>query len=113
MSGPYTASIVGSKYWILFVDNYSRKSWSFFASAKNMMSHVVDGHFQQLKNNTPVKFLRCDNAGENLTKLQEVCCKHNICMEYTAPTTPQQNGVVERKFVTIWDCSAAMTFNAR
>ncbi len=49
MSGPYTASIVGSKYLILFVDNYSRKSWSYFVNAKNAVSHVADGLLQQLK----------------------------------------------------------------
>ncbi len=47
-----------------------------------------------------IKYLRCDNAGENLEDLSSVCTKHGIQMEYMAPNTPQQNGVAERKFFT-------------
>jgi hypothetical protein len=101
ISGPYKQTYVGSKYWILFVDDFSRKSWSFFVNAKSALSDVADGLFLQLRGNTPVKYLRCDNAGENLSNLQAVCHKYNVGMEYTAPNTPQHNGVVERKFVTI------------
>jgi len=114
ISGPYKQTFVGSKYWILFVGDYSRKSWSFFTTTKGALSEVADGFFSQLQNTkTPVHHLRCNNAGENLSKLQSVCNKYNIKMEYTAPNTPQQNGVVERKFVTLCDRSCAMTFNAK
>jgi hypothetical protein len=37
------------------------------------------------------KFLRCDNAGENMSKLERICDKFKIQVEYTAPNTPQQN----------------------
>ena len=47
-----------------------------------------------------------------MSRLRLVCDKYGITMEYTAPNTPQQNGVVERKFVTIRDRSSAMTYNA-
>ena len=112
ISGPYTKTVVGSKYWILFVDDYSGKSWSFFASKKDELSKQADFLFTKLQASTKTKFLRCDNAGENLLALQSVCDKFAVCMEYTAPYTPQQNGVVERKFVTIRDRSCAMTFSA-
>ncbi len=75
--------------------------------------HIAHNFFEQLQGSTPVRYLCCDNAGENMTKLQHVCRKFNIHLEYTAPNTPQQNGVVERKFVTIRDQSSAMTFNAK
>ena len=49
-----------------------------------------------------VKMIRCDNAGEN-NVLQTESDKNDlgINFEYTAPGTPQQNGVVERAFVTV------------
>jgi transposase InsO family protein len=49
-----------------------------------------------------VKFIRCDNAGEN-TKAEAVLNKegHGIKFEFTAPGTPQQNGKVERKLATL------------
>jgi hypothetical protein len=60
-----------------------------------------------------VKFIRCDNAGENLKKLQNGCAKLGITFEFTAPNTPQQNGVPERRFVTDRDRGLAMMFAAK
>ena len=49
-----------------------------------------------------VQRIRCDNAGENQA-LEKECIKRElgIVFEYTAPGTPQQNGVVERAFTTM------------
>jgi transposase InsO family protein len=46
-----------------------------------------------------MRFFRCDNAGE-YGKIELLCHKFGVTMEYTAPYTPQQNGVVERQFAT-------------
>ena len=54
-----------------------------------------------------------DNAGEN--KMLAKSCDHNemgIKFEYTAPGTPQQNGVVERAFVTLIGRQRAMMNHA-
>ena len=53
--------------------------------------------------NKTVKFIQCDNAGEN-NKLQELLDNKGmgIKFEYTAVDTPQQNGKVERKFATLY-----------
>ena len=113
-SGPYKKSIVGSNYWILVVDQFSGKSWSFFVKKKNLLSKIVDELLIKLfAAKYVIKYLRCDNAGENLENLSSVCTKHGIQIEYTAPNTPQQNGVVERKFVTIRDRSCAAMINAK
>jgi len=49
-----------------------------------------------------VEYIRCDNAGENCA-LEDECIEKDlgIIFKYTAPGTPQQNGVVERAFVTM------------
>jgi len=46
-----------------------------------------------------LEHIRCDNAGENRV-LEDLCIEKDlgIIFEYTAPGTPQQNGVVERAF---------------
>ena len=45
-----------------------------------------------------IKFLRTDRGGEFLSKeFTKFCDEHGIKRELTAPYTPQQNGVVERK----------------
>lgn len=44
----------------------------------------------------PVKYLHCDNAGENAKPLRALCEANGITIKFTASDTPQQNGVVER-----------------
>jgi hypothetical protein len=60
--------------------------------------------------NTTVKYIRCDNAGENLTLQEELQADEhiNVQFEFTAPHTPQKNGKVERKFATLWGKVRAM-----
>jgi hypothetical protein len=54
------------------------------------------------KHDKTVKYIRCDNAGEN-EATNTACAKEGleIQFEYTALGTPQQNGRVERKFATL------------
>ena len=55
-----------------------------------------------------VKIIRCDNAGENKV-LERESDKNELrtIFEYTIPGTPQQNGVVERAFVTVMERARA------
>jgi transposase InsO family protein len=48
-----------------------------------------------------VKYIRCDNAGENVA-LQKACEAEGfgITFEFTSPSSPQFNGRVERRFPT-------------
>eukprot|EP00977_Amphora_coffeiformis_P021979 scaffold10145_cov84-Amphora_coffeaeformis.AAC.1 len=92
----------GKKFWLLVVDEATGFPWSFFLKKKDelkghMMTLVNELHKKDIK----VKTFRCDNAGEN-KDFEKVIknSKYDIKFEYTAPGTPQQNGVVERKFAT-------------
>ena len=60
-----------------------------------------------------VKNIRLDNSGENRS-LQKECEKQNlgIIFEFTAPGTPQQNSVVERKIPTLMGRSRASMIQA-
>ena len=55
-----------------------------------------------------------DNAGEN-KMLVKICDQNEmgIKFEYSAPGTPQQNGVVERAFATLIGRGRAMMNHAR
>jgi gag-polypeptide of LTR copia-type/Zinc knuckle len=99
-SGPYTETVAGSRYWFKFVDDKTRKSWDFYGARKNLITKVLRDILDKLKAaGKPVKFIRCDNAGEHMSDLRKICdAEYNIELEYTAPHTPQHNGVVERMF---------------
>jgi len=100
--GPYSTTVGGNNYWLLDNDDYSCKSWCLFAKRKSDIAELVKPLLIELKGaNKPVKYLRCDNAGENIKQLQDLCKVFGIEPEFTAPHTPQQNGVVERMFVTL------------
>ena len=99
-SGPYSETVMGSRYWFKFVDDKTRKSWDFYGARKNGISRCLKDLLDKLKaSGKPVKFLRCDNAGEHMSELRKICeGEYGIQLEYTAPHTPQHNGVVERMF---------------
>ena len=65
------------------------------------------------KYGTDIKYIRLDNSRENRS-LQKECDKQNLAIifEFTAPGTPQQNSVVERKIPTLIGRSRAMMLTA-
>ena len=60
-----------------------------------------------------IKRIRLDNSGENKS-LQNECSKENlgIIFEFTAPGTPQQNSVAERRIPTLMGRARAMLIQA-
>ena len=59
-----------------------------------------------------VKYVRCDNAREHQQEFRDICTNHGVKIEYTLPNTPQQNGIVERRFATDLTKANAMLHSA-
>ena len=56
-----------------------------------------------------MKAIRSDNGGEYISnEFKKFCAKEGIQRELIAPHNPQQNGVVERKNITIVGAKRAM-----
>ena len=94
----------GNKFWSLAVNDATGLPFSAFLARKsNVKDHIIPLIHELRDKGKTVKYIRCDNAGENL-KLQEACnrMKLGVQFEFTAPNTPQQNGVTERKFATLY-----------
>ena len=109
ISGPFQKSLLGSTIWIIIVDDFSRKKWSLFVNQKSKIGDATLSIIDKLIGlDKAPKFLRCDNAGENSKYLQELCIKKGIQLEFTAPNTPQQNGVAERAFAVLKNGAVAM-----
>ncbi len=103
-------SLGGSKCWILIVDDATRFKWSYFVRSKDEILDTVEKFLIKKLNKHDIRYLRCDNAGEN-KKLSDVSDKYGIQIEYTTPNTPQQNGVVERSFAIIRQRAVAMMYD--
>jgi hypothetical protein len=93
-------SLGGSLYYIIFIDDYSRKTWLYLLKSKD----EVFSEFQEFKveienlTNKKIKTLRTDNGGEYTSKEFVAFYKSTeIRREMTVPHNPQQNGVAERK----------------
>ena len=61
-----------------------------------------------------VKIIRSDNGTEfkNLT-MEEFCKERGVVQQFSAPGTPQQNGVVERKNRTLIEAARTMLDEAK
>ena len=55
-----------------------------------------------------MRIVRYDNAGENVKHIQDAASKAGIKSKMTAPHTPQQNGVVERRIAVLKDMGMTM-----
>ncbi|XP_058004059.1 retrovirus-related Pol polyprotein from transposon TNT 1-94 [Hevea brasiliensis] len=95
-----TSSYGGSKYFLLFIDDFSRYCWVYFLKQKS----EVFSKFQQFKafvetqTDSKIKILRSDNGTEYTSiQFKEYLQKAGIHHQLTVPYTPQQNGVSERK----------------
>ncbi|PKU81649.1 Retrovirus-related Pol polyprotein from transposon TNT 1-94 [Dendrobium catenatum] len=94
------ASLDGFKYYVLFIDDYTRFCWIYpmhykhetFTKFKNFC-HLVTTQF----NLTP-KALRSDGGGEfTSTDFKSFLAQQGILHQISCPHTPEQNGVAERK----------------
>ena len=116
ISSTKATSFGSAKFWLLIVDQHTDFCWSAFLQQKNHLADRVLGFIKSLKtnNNIEIENIRCDNAGENvaLQKLLETA-SIKVNFEYTPPGNPQFNGVVERKFKTLYDRVRSLLNSAR
>ncbi|GJS00582.1 retrovirus-related pol polyprotein from transposon TNT 1-94 [Tanacetum coccineum] len=59
-----------------------------------------------------IKVVRSDRGGEYVSPFAELCAKHGIRHEFTAPYSPQQNGIAERKNRTLKEMVNAMLISS-
>ena len=94
----------GNRHWLIVVDEFSDCTHSFFLKRKSDQTQIMLIWIRSLskEHNIEIKRIRLDNSGENRS-LQKECDKANmgITFEITAPGTPQQNSVAERRITTL------------
>lgn len=98
-----TESIGGKKYFLVVVDDYSRFTWVAFLHDKSEAFknfHSLCNRIQTEKQShcLDITRIRTDHGTEfENSSFAEFCDKRGIKHEFSAPITPKQNGVVERK----------------
>ncbi|RZB46408.1 Retrovirus-related Pol polyprotein from transposon TNT 1-94, partial [Glycine soja] len=106
-----TPSFGGRRYFLLFVDDYTRMMWVYFIQQKSDAFSCFK-EFKALvekQSGHSLKILRTDRRGEfNGHIFINFCNDHGIKKELTVHHTPQQNGIAERKNITIVEMAQSM-----
>ena len=113
---PEGLKTMGKQNWFMMVDELSKLKKSSFHTIKNEITSQACKQFYKWKEQgKQVTFVRCDNAGENLS-LEKTAngekWRMNITFEFTARVTPQQNSLVETGFAYILNKSRTMMIDA-
>jgi hypothetical protein len=103
----------GSKYFITFIDDFSRRVWAYFMKRKNQSLEK----FQEFKAHAEVQCgqrigsLRSDNGGEYKSKaFDKLCVHYGILRQYSQAYTPTQNGTAERMNRTLTETARCLSF---
>lgn len=91
---PETSS--GNRYFFLLVDDYSRVMWVYMLRTKDEALNAFKKFKAQVEDNPErkIKCFRTDRGGEFYSNdFKSYCDDAGISRQFTAPYTPQQNGV--------------------
>ena len=115
--GPIKPSSLGnSNYFLLFIDDFSRKTWVYFLKQKSEVFEVFKKFKTAVEKESgyQIKAMRSDRGGEFTSKeFREFCEANGIRRPLTVPRSPQQNGVAERKNRTILNMARSMLKSKR
>ncbi|KAI3827948.1 hypothetical protein L1987_02037 [Smallanthus sonchifolius] len=117
LSGPTNVMLMGKKsYCLVITDDYTRFSWVYFLRTKDEIAEILKSYILRVENqsNQKVKIIRCDQGTEfkNHT-LNCFCESKGIERQYSAPRTPQQNGVAERRNRTLIESARSMLADSK
>jgi hypothetical protein len=109
----HVVSINGMKYFVTFIDCFSRMTQVYLMKHKDEVFKyfwdfcaLVKGQF-----NTQVKMIRTDNGTEYVNKqFSSFLSENGILHQTSCPDTPPQNGVAERKNRHILEVARSLMF---
>ncbi|GJR30109.1 retrovirus-related pol polyprotein from transposon TNT 1-94 [Tanacetum coccineum] len=95
----------GNLYTLVIVDDYSMYTWTRFLTTKNEAFDQFKIFSRKIRNQLgcSIVSIRMDHSREfdNEVQFREFCNANDITHNFSAPHTPQSNGMVERKNRTL------------
>ncbi|GJU00503.1 retrovirus-related pol polyprotein from transposon TNT 1-94 [Tanacetum coccineum] len=102
----------GNGYTLVIVDYYSRYNWTRFLKDKTKAFDQFEICSRKIQNQLGcfIVSIRTDHGREfdNEVQFGEFCNANDITHNFSAPRTPQSNGVIERKNRTLQEMSRTM-----
>ncbi|KAK3122095.1 hypothetical protein QOZ80_8BG0665070 [Eleusine coracana subsp. coracana] len=112
LCGPVTpATPGGRRYFLLLVDDLSRYMWVMVLGSKGEAADAIRRAqaAAEAECGRKLRVLRTDNGGEfTAAEFAAYCADEGIQRHYSAPYSPQQNGVVERRNQTVVGMARAL-----
>ncbi|GJU90938.1 retrovirus-related pol polyprotein from transposon TNT 1-94 [Tanacetum coccineum] len=104
----------GNKYFITFIDDCTKYCYVYLLKSKDEAIDKFVLYKTEVENQLgkKIKVVRSDRGGEYVAPFAELCAKHGIRHEFTAPYSPQQNGIAERKNRTLKEMVTAMLISS-
>lgn len=90
----------GSRWFVTFIDDCTRMTWLCLMKSKSEVNSIFQKFHTRIETqyNRKIQIIHSDNGGEyHSTEFQHYLETQGIIHHTTCPTTPQQNGVAERK----------------
>ncbi|KAD6795333.1 hypothetical protein E3N88_06229 [Mikania micrantha] len=110
--GPFkTMTRTGKRYFITFIDDFSRYGYVYLISHKHEAFEVFKTFQKEVENQLgkTIKAIRSDRGGKYLSyEFEEHLRQCGIVSQLTPPGTPQLNGVSERRNRTLLDMVRSM-----
>ncbi|GKA35499.1 retrovirus-related pol polyprotein from transposon TNT 1-94 [Tanacetum coccineum] len=109
------SSLGGAKYFVSFIDDYSRRCWVYPIKKKSDVFEVFKVYKArvELDSGKKIKCLRTDNGGEYTgDEFDTFSRQEEIKRQFTTAYTPQQKGVAERMNITLLEKARAMLATA-
>ena len=110
-----TESIGGNKYFVTFVDDYSRCCAVYFLKSKAEVSEKFKQFERRVANDSSqnIASLWSDNGGEYVSEeFESYLESKGIHHELAVPYSPEQNGVAERMNRTLLESARSMMVHA-
>jgi hypothetical protein len=115
--GPTTKKgLKGERYFMLLVDDYTRMTAVFFLKNKSKDFENFKIYKEMVENemDSIIKCLRSYNGGEFTSKeFMDYCSNHGIKRQFSVARTPQQNGVLKRKNITVQEMAQTMIMDSK
>ena len=111
-----TPSWSGNKYFVLFIDDYTRMCWVYFLNSKASVFSIFKSFKKlvEVQSGSTLRILRTDNGGEYTSnEFEEFLRLQGAIHQVTVPYSPQQNGVSERKNRTVMEMARSMLFEKK
>uniref|UniRef100_A0ACD5X227 Uncharacterized protein n=1 Tax=Avena sativa TaxID=4498 RepID=A0ACD5X227_AVESA len=112
LCGPISPPTPGGKrYFLLLVDDHSRYMWLTLLASKDEAEAAIK-RFKasaEVQSGCKLRTMRTDRGGEFTSKdFDAYCAEHGVQRHLSAPYSPQQNGVVERRNQTVFAMARSM-----